>query len=124
MGSKHTRSSAWDQDQHRVHELLIAARARLADPAVPLRLKALSYVRLGCAAMRTAERGIPRAQRHLGSQTSYLTLLAALSRCDPAWWNLCSVTRQGSLVSANPATAALLLPLYLFAAQRLTGRAA
>jgi hypothetical protein len=122
MGDKHTRSSSWDR--HRVRQLLIAARGRLVDPAVPLRIKAVSYICLCCAAMRTAERRTPRARHRLGPRTSYLDLLAALARHDPAWWTLCSITRHGYLVSADPAIAALLLPLYMFTAQRLTGRAA
>jgi len=123
MEDKHTRPSATVQDKYRVRQLLLVARARLADPAVPLRIKALSYVRLCCAAMRAAERTTARKRFYQGSRTPYLTLLAALARCDPAWWTLCRVT-EGYLVSINPAIAALLLPLYLFSAQRLTGRAA
>jgi hypothetical protein len=124
MSSKHTRWSVWDQHRHRVRQLLTAARGRLVDPAVPLRIKALSYVRLCCAAMRMAERRTPRARHRFRPRTSYLTLLAALTHRDPSWWTLCSITRQGHLVSTDPAIAALLLPLYTFAAQRLTGRAA
>jgi hypothetical protein len=86
------------------------ARLKLMDPALPYRLRLLSYVRICSSVLRAMD-----PPRHSGAGpvagSLYLTLLGALAHRDPEWWARCRVTPAAGLVSADPVIASLLAPL-------------
>jgi hypothetical protein len=102
-----------------IRQKLIFAQQRLQDRSLPLQLAALSYLRITCAAMQTAQ--------HLGyldygeapAKTPYLTLLRQLGKQSSSWWQLCQVSETGHLISSDRQIQTLLQPLNAFAAQVL-----
>jgi hypothetical protein len=93
------------------------AQQRLRDCHVPFHLAALSYLRVVCAAMRSAQQfGInpPIADRQ-----PYLNLVYQLLEQSVDWWTLCSINEKGCLISSDRQIQALLQPLNTFAEQIL-----
>ena len=93
---------------------LAFAKQKLFAPDIPLRLKAISYVRICCSAMKKLDY-FPSSDR--GSnyhKTPYLSLLKLLSQTDSQWWNKCQVTYEGKLRSDDPMIERLLQPLNNF----------
>lgn len=102
-----------------VLDQLAFARRKLLAPDIPLCLKAISYVRICCSAMKKLDY-LPSNDR--GSnyyKTPYLSLLKSLSQTDSQWWNKCQVTDEGSLRSDNPTIDRLLQPLNNFIDRQL-----
>ncbi len=64
---------------------LTFAKQKLLTPDIPLCLKAISYVRICCSAMKKLDRGTPVTADDRGSnchKTPYLSLLKSLSQTD------------------------------------------
>ncbi|MFM7426389.1 MAG: hypothetical protein ACKO7W_15580 [Elainella sp.] len=107
-----------------IRQKLIFAQQRLQDRHVPFQLAALSYLRLTCAAIQSAQRiGFSETlvSETLANQskTPYLTLVYQLSEQSPHWWRFCQVSETGNLVSSDRQIQALLQPLNAFVAQLL-----
>lgn len=100
---------------HSFYQQVIYAQQKLKRTDIPLSLKATSYVRICCNAMRKSPRLELVANRSKSSpwdsRTPYLNLLGRLSREVPDWWTTCYVTRDGLLQSRHPKIRQLLQPL-------------
>ncbi len=94
-----------------VLDQLAFARRKLLAPDIPLCLKAISYVRICCSAMKKLDYLPSNHQYH---KTPYLSLLKSLSQTDSPWWNKCQVTYEGKLRSDDPIIDRLLQPLNNF----------
>jgi hypothetical protein len=93
------------------------AQDKLMMTDVPLSLRATSYLRLGCSAMRQSHQS--KNMRYLVSpaqieQVSYLDLLRQLIQQSPTWWNTCYVGYEGLLKSRDPKIQHILQPLNTF----------
>lgn len=102
-----------------IRQKLIFAQQRLQDRHVPFQLAALSYLRLTCAGMQSAQRiGFSETLAN-DSKTPYLTLVYQLSEQSPHWWRFCQVSETGDLISSDRQIQALLQPLNTFVAEIL-----
>lgn len=92
------------------------AQCKLLSSDIPLQLRAVSYIRIGCSAMRKYQ-----AMRYSSqsTKTPCLSLLKSLSEQEHAWWNSCRVSCDGSLESTNLAIHQLLHPLNVFIQEQL-----
>ncbi len=93
---------------------LAFARQKLLAPDIPLCLKAISYVRICCSAMKKLDYFPSNDRGSNYHKTPYLSLLKSLSQTDSQWWNKCQVTYEGRLRSDNPIIDRLLQPLNNF----------
>lgn len=103
---------------------LAFAQAKLLNSRIPLQLKAISYVRICCHAIRAYQRlGLHNITVH-GVNTSYLNLLRALTQVHTEWWDQCVISHSGYLVSSNSTIRSLLEPLNTCVAELLLDRVA
>ncbi|WP_019506623.1 hypothetical protein [Pleurocapsa sp. PCC 7319] len=101
-------------DDQRVLNQLAFARRKLFAPDIPLCLKAISYVRICCSAMKKLDYFPSNDRGSNDHKTPYLSLLKSLSQRDSQWWNKCQVTNEGRLRSDDPIIDQLLQPLNHF----------
>ncbi len=102
-----------------IDKSLLFAQNRLLDSTLPHQLKVVSYVRLCCSAIRTYHSFESNRMPTLNRKTPYLTMLNTLSECQLEWWNNCSISDSGYLVSDDYKLNALLQSLNSFVAQHL-----
>ena len=93
---------------------LAFAKQKLLTPDIPLCLKAISYVRICCSAMKKLDYYPSNDRGSNYHKTPYLSLLKSLSQTDSQWWNKCQVTYEGKLRSDDPIIDGLLQPLNNF----------
>lgn len=103
---------------------LVFAQQRLLDRTIPFQLRAQSYLRICCSAIKTYQRLCLYSAAAPNSNTPYLTLLGQLVDYNPKWWQACHIDSIGYLVSNDPIIDQWLQPLNLFAAQILKSQAA
>ncbi len=99
----------------KVVRLLNYARLNLLTQTVPMQLKATTYVKLCCEAIRKfhqsfAQLGLVYDPASTHPQ-SCAAVLAQLSRCHPQWWQTCWVSDRAILHSHDPAIHQLLIRL-------------
>ncbi|WP_019506817.1 hypothetical protein [Pleurocapsa sp. PCC 7319] len=107
-------------NNHTVLYQLTFARQKLLAPDIPLYLKAISYVRICCSAMKKLDYFPSNDRGSNHHKTPYLSLLKSLSQTDLQWWNKCQVTNEGRLRSDDPIIDRLLQPLNDFVDYQLT----
>lgn len=93
------------------------ARKKLFDSAVPLQIRAVAYIRIGCSEMCRHTLPAKDTASAKDSKISYRHLLTALSNHQADWWNLCSIHHDGYLISNDQKIGELLDPLNTFVAQ-------
>ena len=101
-----------------VRHQLIYAQHKLMITTIPFGLRAISYIRICCSAMRKSPRlrkaANPTSSTSWDTQTPYLNLLGRLLQETPDWWNTCYVSGEGLLESNNANIQRLLQPLNAF----------
>ncbi len=90
--------------------LLSYAQQKLKDASLPLKVRAFSYLRICCLAMKKS----PKSDRPWSAGQAYLDLLTTLNEQDFEWWNWCQVTDVGVLRSDHLEIDRLLSPFALF----------
>ena len=98
---------------------LAFAKQKLFAQNIPHRLKAISYLRICCSAMKKLHYFPSNHQWSKSQKTPYLSLLKSLSQRDPQWWNHCQVSDDKGLTSSDPIINELLQPLNVFVESRL-----
>ena len=93
---------------------LAFAKQKLFAQNIPHRLKAISYLRICCSAMKKLDYFPSSHQWSKYQKTPYLSLLKSLSQRDPQWWNHCQVSDQLGLTSNDPTIDELLQPVNVF----------
>lgn len=95
------------------------AQQKLLNNTISLQLRAVSYIRICYSVIQKFSKlGISIAST-VNPKTPYLSLLAALSEHNLTWWDLCSISPAGYLVSSDRIISELLQPLNTFVAQHL-----
>ena len=107
-------------DDRTVLDRLAFARQKLFARDIPLCLKAISYVRICCSAMKKFDYFPSNDRRSDCQKTPYLSLLKSLSQKDSQWWNKCQVSYEGRLRSDDPTIDRMLQPLNTFIDSQLT----
>jgi hypothetical protein len=93
------------------------AQKKLLVVEIPLSLRATTYLRLCCSALRQAHQARLATASGFRSQApkiTYLGLLRQLMQESSDWWNACYVSPAGLLESTNSAIQSLLQPLNTF----------
>ena len=93
---------------------LAFAKQKLFAQDIPLCLKAISYVRICCSAMKKLDYFPSKEGGSDYQKTPYLSLLKSLSQRNLQWWNKCQVNYEGRLGSDDPIIDQLLQPLNTF----------
>jgi hypothetical protein len=116
--------SAQQSAQQSVHHGISFAKYKLFELEIPMQLRATSYLRLCCSAMRKKFHTSYLIQQFRSEQylleTSYLELLRRLAERDPEWWNLCYVSYEGFLKSNDSTINQYLQPLNYFVQMQLS----
>ncbi len=118
----HTEAWTWTGAPHRqinstteVVRLLNYARLNLLTQAVPMQLKATTYVKLCCLAIGKFHQSFAQLglvyEHPANNGQAYADVLAQLSHCHPQWWNTCWGCDRAILHSNDPQIDQLLQPL-------------
>jgi hypothetical protein len=95
------------------------AQQKLLDHKIPLQLRAVAYIRICCSLIQKDSKLDLYITSTIHPKTPYLHLLSALSEQSPTWWDLCSISHAGYLISSDRIINELLQPLNAFVAQHL-----
>ena len=91
--------------QSSIQYQLVYAQEKLMTTTLPLELRAISYIRICCSAMRKScllqQPGSTQRSISVNKPKPYLELLGCLSQEVPNWWNTCYVSDEGFLESHN-----------------------
>ncbi len=95
------------------------AKTKLLTAAIPMQLKAVSYLRLCCIAMGKLQQSIEILDIEyliieFVTDNLYSTLLRDLGKRHPEWWNQCWISDRGLLESEDPEIDHLLQPVVFF----------
>ncbi len=108
----------WLISDAEVIRLLSYAKIKLLTEGIPLQLKAVSYLRLCCTAMRKLHQTFkpiePNNSNEPTEDSSFSNLLADLCHHNPEWWKQCWISDHGVLRSNDAAISKLLQPLGYF----------
>jgi hypothetical protein len=101
-----------------VMNLLDHAKSKLRAEDIPMQMKAVSYVKLCCTAIRKLPKAVnvieTECRRELVTDNLYSSLLSDLCHLDSHWWMQCQISDRGVLQSTNTEIDYLLQPLAYF----------
>jgi hypothetical protein len=101
-----------------VMNLLCHAKSKLRAEDIPLQMKAVSYVKLCCTAIRKLPNAVKmlktECKHELVTDNLYSSLLSELCHLDPNWWMQCQISDRGILQSTDTEIDYLLQPLGFF----------
>lgn len=101
-----------------VMNLLCHAKSKLLAEDIPMQMKAVSYVKLCCTAIRKLPKAVnvieTKCRRELVTVNLYSSLLSDLCRLDAHWWMQCQISDRGILQSTDTEIDYLLQPLGVF----------
>lgn len=96
------------QLRHRVE----VAKQKLQATDQPWLLRVTFYLRVLCTVIQKSSVQGDQLEQNNSPQISYSQLMQSLFAYHPEWWQQCTVTKAGKLVSENLTIQALLSPLH------------